>query len=70
MRSMSVTKDFFFAESIEFTKNYLRCYIDRNVTSVTKDKNEQQKLFVKLVENWPIKSERDILEQVVLEFTG
>jgi hypothetical protein len=67
---MSVIKDFFFAENTEFTKNYFRCYVDRNIMSVTKDRNEQQKLFVNLVENWPIKSERDILEQVVLEFTG
>jgi hypothetical protein len=67
---MSVTKTFFFAEDDEFIKSYFRCYIKRHIIDSVEDVNDRQRAFVSLVEKWPVKNDRDILEQVVLEFTG
>jgi len=59
---------FFYAEHDSFLREYLKSYITRNILATFKNKNERQEALVDLVENWPIKSERNTLEQVVLEF--
>jgi hypothetical protein len=67
---MSVISDMFYAEHQDFLKGYLRSYIKYNIINVFTEKDKQQQALVDLVQNWPIKCERETLEQIALEFAN
>jgi hypothetical protein len=61
-------KGFFYQQDSRFLEEYFRQYIQRNITEHSYTKRAQQITINKIVNMWPNKMEKEVLQKLSLEF--